>query len=283
MEVAIEPAGIVDGDQLSITLLNVTDGTLLNTTLTAAFQPVPGVTWLNITNWNYPFALTQGKVTVSAGNANQVVFLVRAGGTYLMRRDTGTGNITLDIPLDLQPLTIHDFRIGYEIHNAKAPLVFTLVQQGVKVGEETDANLTPSLAGLGEGKVTVAVLANGTFQGGKEIQVFGAGSPLPTAPQVIETTTPSPVPTETATVLPETTPPEPAPPETPPPAPTPPEATPAGTTPPPARPSPPQVTPATTPPAAPLAGETGPSPFVLGYAAIIILVAVIADYILLKD
>jgi hypothetical protein len=280
MEVAVQPESIVDQDYITVSLINVTDGTLLNTSLTTTFRPVPGVTWLNTSNWNYPFALNRGRVAVSAGNANQIVFLVRAGGTYLMRRVTGTGNITIEIPLDLQPLTSHDFNIGYEIHDPKAPLVFTLVQQGYKAGTESNANLTPSLKGIGEGNITVAVLANGTLQGGGEIRVFGTAPPPPTPPQVNDTATPTPAPTS-----PETTPSGTTPSETTSPAPTPPEETPAGTTPPPATPRPPQVTPATTPPAAAPApaGESGPSPLIIAYAAIIVLIAVIADYILLKD
>ena len=58
--VTIEPATIEDRAPISITLSNVSDGTVLNTTLTATFLPVEGVTWFNTTNWNYPFGLNDG-------------------------------------------------------------------------------------------------------------------------------------------------------------------------------------------------------------------------------
>lgn len=283
MGVVTGPESIVEGGAITVSLTNVTNGTRLNTTLTASFPPAEGITWFNLSGWNYPFALQKGMGVVSGQNVNQIVFLIRTGNTYLMRRVTGTGNIAVEIPLEFQPATVYDFRIGYEVHSAKDPLVFTLIQEGFKAGTETDANLTPSLAGIGNGDVKVSVFGNGTFQGGKEIQV-SLTAPLPTPRPVDSTMTPSETPSPVEKP-PGTTQPEMLPPGTTPPSTTPPVTAPAAETPPGTTPSPARVSPVVTTPVATQApaGGAGPSPFVLVYAGIIIITAVVGDYLLLKD
>lgn len=260
-EVAIGPPGIGDRDPISITITNVSDGSLLNTTLTASFYPVEGVTWLNLTSWNYPFTLGEGRVVLAGRNVNQLILLVRAGSGIRMRRESGTGAINLEIPQDFQPSTFHDFRIGYEVHNASEPMSFTLIQRGTKVGTETDVVLTPTIIGITEGDLTVEVLVNGTLVNRTGIRVVKPAPPATPAP-VNTTAAPTMAPTE---------------------APTQPATTPPTPTPPPATPTPRQTTPVTTTPPAPVVPSAGPSPFILVYAAIIIIIAVIADYLLMKD
>jgi len=275
--VVIGPGAIADQGSLYLNLSDVTNGTVLNTTVTAVFAPVPGVTWLNLTNWNYSFALQEGRLGVSGQNVNRLVLFVRTGGASLTGVRTGTGNITVEIPADIQPFTSYDFRIGYEVHNAKAPLAFTLSQRGTKTGPVTEANLTPSVIGVGEGDLMVSVLANGTSVGSRVIPVLKA-VPVP-SPAPVNATTPPP---ENATTTALETP-SPAQPTTSVSAP----PTPAITTPvptPPATATTPAVTAA--PPAAAAATPTeatGPSPFIIGFVVLIIFGAVVADYILLKD
>lgn len=273
--VVIGPDSIVDRGAISLSYTNVTNGTRLSTNMTAAFSPAVGVTWLNLTNWNYPFALRQGRVMVTGQNVNQLLLLVRVGGTFLTRRDTGTGNISVEIPMDFQPYTFHDIRVGYEVHSTKAPLVLTIVQQGFKDGQVEDANITPSVIGAAGGNLTVSAAANNTVLGTKVIRVLSA---IPTPPPVSTTATPAAETTAPATATPvETTP-----------------AT-AGSTPAPEITSPatsrttavPAITVAAPPGATETPGnpaeDTGLSPFILVYVATIILVAVVADYLLLKD
>jgi hypothetical protein len=276
-DVAIGPASIGDRDPISIALTNVTDGSLLNTTLTAAFLPAPGVTWFNLTNWNYPFTLEGGRVVVAGRNVNQLILIVRAGSTIRMRRESGAGAIDLEIPLDLQPFTYHDYRIGYEVHDAGTPLTFTLIQQGTKKGTETDAVLTPSIIGVETGNLTVEVLLNGTVKNRTGIRIVKPGPPATPAPvnATASPTTPAPATTGPTTAGPTTASLTTAP------------ATPATTTsaptPPPATPTPFPRTTAPPAPEAPTTPSTGPSPFIIVYVAAIILITVIADYLLLKD
>jgi hypothetical protein len=259
--VAVQPASIEDRSPISIAISNVTDGVHLNTTLTATFPPAAGVTWFNLTNWNYPFALEGGRVLASGQNVNQLIFLVRAGSSYKMRRESGTGAISLEIPMDLEPFTFHDFRIGYEVHNASTPLTFTLIQQGTKMGAETDAVLTPSIIGAREGSLALVVMENSTLVNRTVIQIV---KPAPPATPVPVNTTASP--TGAQTTPPATTPPTPVP-------------TPSRTLPTPAPATPTPVTPTPVPetPSGAL------SPFIIGFAVIIVLVTIIADYLLLKD
>jgi hypothetical protein len=273
----IGPGAIADQGSIYLNLSNVTNGTVLNTTVTAVFAPAPGVTWLNLTNWNYPFALQAGRLGVSGQNVNRLTLFVRTGGASLTGVRTGAGNISVEIPADIQPFTFYDFRIGYEIHNPNAPLAFTLYQRGTKAGPVTEGNLTPSVIGVGEGNLTVSVLANGTSVGSRVIPVLKA-VPV-TAPAPVNATTPPPE--NTTTTAPET------------------PSSPQSTTAPSAPPTPAMATPSTsplptatipavtaTPPAVPAAAPaeaTGPSPFIIGFAAIIVIGAAIADYLLLKD
>ena len=253
--VVIQPDTIQDGSPISISLSNVTDGSILNVTLSAAFFPVPGTSWLNLTNWNYPFALDVGEVRVAARNVNQLTLLVRAGGTVRTSRETGAGTISTGIPMDFLPVMYHDFRIGYEVHNASAPLMFTLVQQGTKVGPD-DVVLTPSIIGAGEGNLTVHILTNGTLQASKVIRILKT-APLPTPAPGNTTVTLSPIPTPSPTTLPATPPPPPV--RSPPPG--------------------PSVAPSPVP--APSPGS--PSPWIIGFIATVIIIALVADYLILKD
>jgi len=254
--VQIQPDSIQEGSPISITLSNVTDGLYLNTTLTAAFPPAPGISWLNFTNWNYPFALRGGTVMVSGQNVNRITLLVRVGSMIKgAPPKPGTGNITVEIPMDILPSVYHDFRIGYEVHNASAPLIFTLVQQGAKAGPE-DAVLTPSVIGVGDGNLTVKILTNGTLQASKEIRILKT-APLPTPAPGNTTVTLSPAPTPSPTTLPATPPPPPV--RSPPPG--------------------PSVAPSPVP--APSPGS--PSPWIIGFIATVIIIALVADYLLLKD
>jgi hypothetical protein len=245
--VEIQPDTIGDRNPISITLSNVTDGLSFNVTITATFLPSPDTSWLNLTNWIYPFALHGGGATVSGQNVNQLTLLVRSGSTLRTRRDSGAGNITLVTPLDFPAVLYHDFRLGYEAHDPDAPLTLTLIQQGTKAGPD-DAVLTPSIFGIREGNLTVKVLTNGTLQASKGIRVLEA-APSPTPTEETRTAPPTtlPAPISTAPVLP------------------------------------PSPSPAVTSSPGP-GTETGiPSPWLIGFVTIIILIALIADYLLLKD
>ncbi|HUK38969.1 MAG TPA: hypothetical protein VLV30_07645 [Methanomicrobiales archaeon] len=265
----VQPDTIADGSPISISLSNVTDGYVLNITLVATFPPAPGVSWLNLTNWNYPFGMSGGGVSASGRDVNLLTLLTRAGATVRTSRDTGSGNITTGIPMDFLPVLYHDFRIGYEVHDPGALLTLTLVQQGTKTGPD-DAVLTPTILGIPQGNLTVYVLTNGTLQASKTIRVAEAvATPAATptaAPTAAATTGTTTVPPST----PETTAPTTAP------ALTTPVATPT-----PARTPSPAVT-ATLPPASPPSTE-GPSPVVLGYIAVILIIALVGDYLLLRD
>jgi hypothetical protein len=255
--VQIQPDTMEDRNPISISVSNVTDGYNLNISLTARFIPDQNTSWLNYTDWNYPFALGGGGVTVSGRNVNQLTLLVRTGSTLKTRRETGTGNITMGVPMDFPAVIYHDFRIGYEVHSPGAPLILTLTQQGTKAGPE-DAVITPIILGIEEGNLTVEVLANDTLQARKEIQILKT-APLPTTTvEANATASPSPAPTTSPpTTRPATT-----------------RSTP--------KPSPspsPSVTPSPVPPATP----EGISPWILGYITLIILIALVADYLLLKD
>jgi hypothetical protein len=254
--VQIQPDTIQEGSPISITLSNVTDGYHLNTTLTATFPPASRVSWLNFTNWYYPFALEGGLVTVTGQNVNRITLLVRVGSTLKgAPPKPGTGNITVELPMDLLPSLYHDFRIGYEVHDISAPLMFTLVQQGTKVGPE-DAVLTPSIIGVGEGNLTVMILTNGTLEDRKEIRVLES-APLPTPTAEITTGTQSPTPTVSSTTPPVTTTPAPVP--------------------------SPSVSPPVTPTPLPAPSPESSFPWIIIYVAVIIIVTIVADYFIMKD
>jgi hypothetical protein len=254
--VQIQPDIIQDGGPISITLSNVTDGYNLDTTLVATFPVSKGSSWFNITNWNYPFNLEGGMVKVSGQNVNRLTLLVRVGSIIKgAPPKPGTGNITVELPMDFLPSVYYDFRIGYEVHNASAPHMITLVQQGTKAGPE-DAVLTPSIIGVNEGNLTVKILTNGILQGSKEIRIQES-VPLPTPIEGNTTITRSPVPTPPETPLPVTT-----------------HSTPVSS---------PSVSPPVAPSPLPLPSPEGLSPWIIVYAAVIIIVTVLADYILLKD
>jgi hypothetical protein len=157
--------------------------------------------------------------------------------------------------MDILTGVYYDYLVLYEVHNASAPVTITLIQQGRKVGTD-DSVSTPFIYGADGGNMTLKVLVNGTLEASQVVRVGNRTTIPATTPQITQGPEPPTPPPVTATV-PRTTIP--------------------------ATPSPPVQTPSLprTPPATP--GPEGLSPGIIGYAAVIIIVAILADYFLLKD
>jgi hypothetical protein len=253
--VLIQPDSIVEGGQISITLSNVTDGSVLNTTLVSSFPAASSTSWFNITNWRYPFSLQNGNVTVVGENVNRIMLLVRAGSTLRKAEGTGTGSIIVGLPIDLLTGVYYDYRILYEVHNSTAPIMITLIQQGSKVGID-DSVSTPSIYGADGGNLTLDVLANGILEGSQTVRV---GNPVPIppiTPQVTPGTQPPTPPTVSGTARATTLP---------------------------ATPNLPGETSSTPFTPQPTPGPEGLAPWIIGYTALVIVIAALADYFILRD
>ncbi|MDD1665693.1 MAG: hypothetical protein LUQ32_10085 [Methanomicrobiales archaeon] len=249
--VVIQPDSIMEGNQISITLSNVTDGYTLNTTLVSTFPAVSSTSWFNVTNWRYPFTLKGGNVLVSGQNVNRITLLIRAGSSIQgAPPKPGTGDITVELPMDILTGVYYDYRVLYEVHNASAPVTITLIQQGSKAGPDVSVS-TPYIYGADGGNLTIEVLANGTLEGSQVVRV---GNPAPT-----------PATTPQVTTVPR--------------SPTPPTIS----TTPPATPSPPVETPSVPPTPPPTPGSVSFSPWIIGYAAIVIVITILADYFIMRD
>jgi hypothetical protein len=254
--VQIQPDTIMEGGQISITLTNVTDGSPLNTTLVSTFPAGPSTSWFNVTNWRYPFTLQKGNVTVVGGNVNRITFLVRVGNSMKgAPPKPGTGDITVELPIDILTGVYYDYLVLYEVHNASAPVTITLIQQGSKLGTD-DSVSTPSIHGAGGGNLTLEVLVNGTLGGSQLIRVGNPATTPATTPQITTGPQPPTPPPVSTTVLVTTHP---------------------------ATPNPPVQTPSVPPTPLPAPGPEGFPIWIIGYAALIIIITVLADYILLKD
>jgi hypothetical protein len=260
--VLIQPDTIVDGNQFSFILTGIPDGNSINATLVATFPAASPTSWFNITNWKYDFSLQKGNIAVIGGNVNRIILLVRVGSTFRMAEDTGAGNIRVEIPMDILSDVYHDYRIMYEVHNSSVPVSITIIQAGSKVGPEDSAS-TPFIAGAGGGNLYLEVLVNGALEGSQAIRV-NHPSALPTnTPQI--TTVPQPT-SQT---------PSPSPPTI--------SVTVPGTTFP-VIPNPPAQTTLVPPTLLPTQGpEGGASPWIIGYASLVIVITILADYYLLKD
>lgn len=253
--VQIQPDTIMEGSQISITLSNITDGDALNTTLVSTFPAGPSTSWFNVTNWRYPFTLQKGNVTVVGENVNRIRLLVRVGSTLRTAENTGAGNIMVGIPMDILTGVYYDYRVLYEVHNSTAPIMITLIQQGSKVGTD-DSVSTPSIYGAGGGNLTLKVLVNGTLGGSQLIRVGNPATTPATTPQMTTGPQPPTPPTVSTTVLVTTLP---------------------------STPNPPVQTPSVPPTPLPTPGPGGFPVWIIGYAALIIIITVLADYFLLKD
>jgi len=253
--IQIQPDTIQEGSQISIALSNVTDGSTLNTITASTFPATSSTSWYNITNWRYSFSLQKGNITVVGGNVNRMTLLVRAGSvTNGAPPKPGMGDITISLPMDILTGVYYDYRILYEVHNASAPVTITLIHEGSKLGID-DSVSTPFIYGAGGGIMTVEILLNGTLAGDKEIRIQKE-LPLPTPTVGNTTVTLSPTSTRPATTLPVTT--RPA-------------SVPSPSASPPVTPSPPPPSPEAL------------SPYIIVYAGVIFIIAILADYIIMKD
>jgi hypothetical protein len=253
--VLIQPDSIGEGSPISITFSNITDGYILNTTIVSTFPAASSTSWYNITNWGYSFGLQNGNVTVIGTNVNRIMLLARAGSGLRRAEDTGTGNIVVRLPLDIQQGMYYDYRILYEVHNSTVPVQITLIQQGAKEGLD-DSVSTPAVYGISSGSLEVEILANGTFEGSQVIRVASPAPTPATTPQATTGPQPPTPPTVSGTALATTLP---------------------------ATPNSVEKTPSAspTPPATP--GPEGLSPWIIGYAAVVVLIAALADYFILRD
>jgi len=266
----VQPAAIGDGSPISLSFANVTDGDVLAVTLAASFHAPSSPAWFNVTNWRYAFGIQGGNITVTGTNVNRVMLLSREGTTIRRAENTGTGNIQVMLPVEIQPGMYYDYRVLYEVHASADPVSITIVQHGTKAGPD-DSSSTPSIFGVGEGNLTVSATDNGIPVGMAQVLV-GSNLPVP-MPGNTTATTPG---------VPETT-------GTP--------GTPALT--PPTSPIPPAVT-AIQPPtaamvtAAPVGQTPSPGPvdaqppdwfftMITMFALVIIVISVIADYLIMRD
>ena len=259
--VQVQPGNITDGSQISISLSNVTDGYILNTTVIAGFTPVTSPSWFNITNWRYSFGLGNGNVTVIGQNVNRIRLLVRAGTSLRTAENTGTGNIYLAIPMDILPELYYDYRVLYEVHDPDLPITLAVIQQGSKAGPD-ESQFDPSIYGVKEGNLTVEESTNGILQASRVIRV-GVFPETPVPTTAVPGGTRSPTPTTPETTV---------------------SGTPTPASPRPTAPrSPPPTTPSPTSSPAPEGGLGGPALVLLGFVAVIVIIAVVADYFLLRD
>ncbi|HTY53154.1 MAG TPA: hypothetical protein VMB35_08160 [Methanomicrobiales archaeon] len=265
----VQPAAIGDGSPISLSFANVTDGDVLAVTLAASFHAPSSPAWFNVTNWRYAFGIQGGNITVTGTNVNRVMLLSREGTTIRRAENTGTGNIQVMLPVEIQPGVYYDYRVLYEVHASGDPVSITIVQQGTKAGAD-DSSSTPSIFGVGEGNLTISSTDNGIPVGMAQVLV-GSNLPVP-VPENTTATTPG---------VPETT------------------GTPGASGTPPASLTPPAVT-ATGPPttvmvtAAPAGQTPAPGPvdtqppgwfftMITGFALVIIVISVIADYLIMRD
>ena len=168
-----------------------------------------------------------------------------------------------------QPGVYYDYRVLYEVHASGDPVSITIVQQGTKAGPD-DSSSTPSISGVGEGNLTVSATDNGIPVGMAQVLV-SANLPVP-VPDNTTATTPG---------VPETTG-APGASGTPPTSPTPPAMTST---------QPPTTAMVTTAPAgvtpSPVPVDTQPPDWfftmITGFALVIIVISVIADYLIMRD
>jgi hypothetical protein len=253
--VQIQPDAIADGNPFSLTLTNITDGYTFNTTLVSTFLPASSSSWFNVTNWRYDFTLQKGNLMVVGGNVNRIMLLVQAGSTLRRAESTGTGNIIVELPMDILTGVYYDYRILYEVHNSTAPIMITLIQQGSKVGTDNSVS-TPSIYGAGGGNLSLEVLLNDTLEASQVVRVGNPATIPPTTPPITQGPQP-PTPTPVSGTVPGTT---------------------LPTT-----PNPPVQTPSLTPAPVTMPGPEGLSRWIIGYGAVIIIVTILADYFIMKD
>jgi len=223
VSISLAPDRIQQGDQVTITINGLPDGSVFSIMVDGVFAVTPAGSFsFELKNFVLPFTLNEGRFSATLSNTDTNVITVVAGDTEIRkigrsRNGTFSTSDTGTIP----PGTYTLISFGGTAAPDATSVVTRLALAGRKSGP-VDSHITFSVDGVTAGAVTITILVNENVALSRTLPIGDTIILTPT-PTVTPTPTPTVTPTPTPTVTPTPTPtvtPTPTPTVTPTPTPT---------------------------------------------------------------
>ncbi len=219
--VSISPDQVMQGDQVTITIGDLSDACAFSIRIDGTFAAAQGNPFsFGVRDFLLPFTLNDGSISATLWNTETNMMTIRKGDTEVRRVGLSQDGVFSTATTGTIPGGTYDLiSLGGEAAPGATNIVASLSIEGSKSGPD-DSAITFFVEGVTDGNVTIAVLVDGETELFRTLPI---GNPITITPTP---TTPAPTPT-TPTPTPTTPTPTPTTPDlTPtPPAPTP---TPAG-------------------------------------------------------
>ncbi|MDD1658611.1 MAG: hypothetical protein LUQ41_09215 [Methanomicrobiales archaeon] len=178
----VHPSQVCPGETVSIDITGLADGSTFNYTLTSTNLVSTGLQWYNLTNFNYPFSISDGRVYIVGNNVNLIKLETKIGGLTQSIQGVGPGTVTLNFPKDITAAVYDYYRINYEVTNTAVPVTITWIHNGTKTGPE-DSTTTFGITGASAGDVRCLLSVNGIVAMDEVVTIY---SPCPLGPDQID-------------------------------------------------------------------------------------------------
>jgi hypothetical protein len=175
--VEIQPDRVVDGDQVTVHLHDLPNGTVFSLKMDGEFATTPGGAYSFSTNQlSMPFTLDKGTVTANLENTATNTLVVRRGETQAkIGGNSKNGLFSTVQNVSITAGTYDEIAVSGTVLPDATTVRTSLILTGIKQGA-SDATISFTVHGVTTGTLTVSVLANTAKVYGKEIAL----GPLPT-------------------------------------------------------------------------------------------------------
>jgi len=178
----LHPNLVYQGDTVSIDITGLANQSTFNYTITSTNLVSTGDHWYNLTNFNYPFAISNGHVYIVGSNVNLIKLETKVGGVTKSIQGVGAGTVTLDFLKDITADIYDYYRINYDVANVANPVTITWIHEGNKSGPD-DSTASFGVSGASAGDLRCLISVNGTVALDEVVTILApTPTPTPTSP-----------------------------------------------------------------------------------------------------
>jgi|GEM_PF-4991517 len=161
---SLTPTTVQPSATITITILNLADGSDFDLSLSSTDLTSTGQTWYNLTNFAMPFTLVNGTMTATGGNLDRIALYVKKASTgplYSVEA-TGNGSVNVTAQQDVTAGTYSYILINGDIHTASQPVSIAFTADGTTKDVPSTAVLSFVIEGASAGHIRVLARVNGT-------------------------------------------------------------------------------------------------------------------------
>jgi hypothetical protein len=172
--VSLTPDTVTEGENLTLAITNLVNGSLVNLTISSTdLHPTSSLLTYQLDNFDMPFALNNGTLTVNGTNLIWVNLSITKGSTITVERyenPFGSGNVSVSESRDIESGLYTSIHLSGSIRDSDSPCSISLSFNGTKDGDDnTTRNFT--VQGASSGNISFLMRVNSTVPLNKTIQV----------------------------------------------------------------------------------------------------------------